>query len=127
MQGFIRDAAYVAAGGAIGSALRYGVSVWLSQRVSHGFPWHTFAVNVGGAFALGLLMTLAVDRGGWGQWQLFAGVGLLGGFTTFSTFSYETLRLAQDGLTGAAAANALGSLAAGLVAVALGVLVGRSV
>ena len=111
----------------MGSGLRYAVGVWLSQRISLGFPWHTFAVNVSGAFLFGLLMTLGVEHGGWGHWQLFAGVGLLGGFTTFSTFSYETLRLVENGMSGAAAANAAGSLLAGLIAVALGVAVGRSI
>jgi CrcB protein len=102
------------------------VGVWLSQRVSHGFPWHTFAVNIVGAFALGLLMTAIVNRGGWGHWQLFAGVGLLGGFTTFSTLSYETLRLFQDGLVGPGIANVAGSLIVGLIAVGLGVAMGRA-
>jgi CrcB protein len=122
----VRDLVWVAGGGAVGSALRYLVGVWLSQRVSHGFPWHTFAVNVVGAFALGLLMTAIVDRGGWGHWQLFGGVGLLGGFTTFSTLSYETLRLFEDGLVTAGLANAAGSVIVGLAAVALGVAVGRA-
>jgi CrcB protein len=53
---FARDIGLAAAGGALGSTLRYGAGVWLSQRVSHGFPWHTFVVNVVGAFALGVLV-----------------------------------------------------------------------
>jgi CrcB protein len=126
LQAFLRDVAYVAAGGALGSGLRYAVGVWSSQRFSHDFPWHTFAVNVTGSFLLGALLSYSVDRSGWGHWQLFAGVGLLGGFTTFSTFSYETLRLMQGGMTGAAVANAAGSLTVGLIAAGLGVLIGRS-
>lgn len=123
----LRDLGWVAGGGALGSALRYAVSVWLSQRLSSGFPWHTFAVNVSGAFLLGLLVTAVVDRSGWGSWQLFVGVGFLGGFTTFSTFSVETLRLLQDGLTAAAASNVLLSVIAGLAAAALGMLAGRNI
>ena len=123
---FVRELGFVAAGGAIGSALRYAVGVWSSQRIDHGFPWHTFAVNIVGAFLLGVLMSAAVERGGWGSWQLFAGVGLLGGFTTFSTFSVETLRLIENGLAGVAAANAIGSVVLGLAAAAVGVAVGRT-
>ena len=123
----LRDVALVALGGSVGAGLRYSVGVWLSQRLSRGFPWHTFTVNVFGAFLLGLLMSVSVEHSGWGRWQLFAGVGLLGGFTTFSTFSYETLRLLEDGATAAAAGNALGSVAAGLLAAAAGLAVGRAI
>ena len=122
-----RDLGFVAAGGAIGSALRYGVAVWLSPRGGDGFPWHTLAVNVTGAFLLGLLMSIAAGRAGWESWQLFAGVGLLGGFTTFSTFSVETLRLIENGMAGAAVANVAGSVALGLGAATLGIFIGRSI
>ncbi len=120
------DLGIVALGGALGASARYAASVFLSQRISHGFPWHTFVVNIVGAALLGLLMALEVEHHGWGRWQLFAGVGVLGGFTTFSTFSYETLRLMQDGMQGAAMLNAALSVAAGVAAAAVGIAIGRS-
>ena len=79
----------VAAGGAIGASLRYVVTLAFARGGSTAFPWHTFGVNVIGAFALGLLMAVLPEGEAAEQWRLFIGVGLLGGFTTFSTFGVE--------------------------------------
>ena len=73
----LKDVLFVAAGGAIGSALRYSAMVWISQRLSQGFPWHTFLVNVVGSFLLGLLLSASVEHGGWDRWTLFLGIGVL--------------------------------------------------
>lgn len=104
-------------GGGIGSVLRYAVGLCIGAAA---FPWATLAVNVGGSLAIGLF-------GGWSErfgWpdavRLALTVGLCGGFTTFSTFSKESLALAQSGRWGAFAACALGSVALGLAAVAAG-------
>ena len=116
----------VALGGAIGSTLRYGVNELLGSRLRGEFPLATFLVNVSGAFLLGVVLTLAVERTSvthW--WRLFLCVGVLGGYTTFSTLSYETVELIAEGAYATAAVNAAGSLAAGLVAVAAGIWVGR--
>jgi CrcB protein len=123
----VSEVLYVAAGGAIGAGLRYGVGAWMTERANGSFPWHTLLVNVSGAFLLGVLMAAIGDRGGGpSPWQLFAGVGLLGGYTTFSTFSYESITLLQEGAMAAAAGYVVGSLVLGLAAAGLGVMVGRA-
>ena len=116
----------VAAGGAIGASLRYVVALALARAGSTAFPWHTFGVNVAGAFALGLLMAVLPEGETAEQWRLFIGVGVLGGFTTFSTFSQETLSLAQqgDGLT--AAGYVLASVSAALIGAGAGYTIGRA-
>jgi CrcB protein len=113
---------WVALGGALGSAARYACSGLAVRWLGPGFPWGTLFVNVAGSFAIGALATLAT-----GGRHLLADdaralviVGLLGGFTTFSSFSLETLTLARAGQLGAASANVLLSLGLCLVAVSLG-------
>ncbi|MFE0699845.1 fluoride efflux transporter CrcB [Streptomyces sp. NPDC058872] len=106
----------VLVGGAVGAPLRYLTDRAVRARHDSVFPWGTFAVNVLGSFALGLLTGVASAR-----LHLLLGTGLCGALTTYSTFSYETFRLYEDGAKGYAALNAAGSLAAGLGAVWLGV------
>jgi fluoride exporter len=98
----------------------------VSRRVQSPFPWGTFVVNMSGAFLLGLVMTLMTEQLTTASWLRSAlTIGLLGAYTTFSTLSYETYRLLEDGALGLAAANMLGSMAAGLLAVYLGVVTAR--
>lgn len=121
-----RDLMLVAIGGAIGASLRYVVGRVMGPQADIAIPWHTFVVNITGAFALGLLVVLAA-RGGWpGWWRPLVAVGVLGGYTTFSTFSLETVELALHGRYGAALLYAAGSLVAGIAGCALGIAVGRS-
>ena len=111
--------------GAIGALARYAIDTWMGQH--EYFPWDTFLVNVSGAFLLGLIFALLVERGSTPQWLKSAlTVGLLGAYTTFSTLSYETLRLIEGRSYWLAALNGLGSLAAGLVAVYVGMELGRA-
>jgi CrcB protein len=115
------------AGGGIGAVLRFSLALWVDQRAGIGFPWGTLAVNVAGCFAIGVLATLADEHAIVSPTlRLFLVTGLLGGFTTFSTFGMETWQLAADGRAVAAAANAVGSVLAGLVAVVAGVQLTRS-
>ena len=119
----------VAAGGAIGAVARHALNSLIHQRiVTSRFPIGIFVVNVAGSFAIGLLGgLLASERLSWGQGaRTFAIVGVLGGFTTFSSFSFDTLTLARDGLTSYAIWNAIGQVALSLVAVWAGFLLGRS-
>lgn len=112
----------VGAGGFIGSVLRYGLSGLVHRAAgTGGFPYGTLAVNVTGCLAIGLLGGLAEVRQVAGpELRLFLLIGLLGGFTTFSTFGYETLALARDGDHVKALANAGLQLALGLGAVWIG-------
>ena len=109
-------------GGGIGASLRHlagGAVQSLSKSAT--FPWGTFAVNVTGCFAIGLLAQLSESRGvPAGNARTFLFVGVLGGYTTFSSFGNETLNLLRGGEALAATANAGGQLALGLLAVALG-------
>jgi fluoride exporter len=114
--------------GALGALARYGLDGAVSRRFPSHFPWGTFVVNVSGAFVLGFLMTLMTEQLTTASWvRSGLTIGLLGAYTTFSTLSYKTYRLLEDGAIGLAAANMLGSAAVGLFAVYLGVIVARAV
>jgi CrcB protein len=123
----MRTIVAIAVAGSLGALARYGLDGFVSRRLPTAFPWGTFAVNISGAFVLGFLMTLMTEQLTTAPW-LRSGltIGLLGAYTTFSTLSYETYRLLEDGALGLAAANMLGSAAAGLFAVYLGVVAGRA-
>ena len=117
----------IAAAGALGALARYGLDGWISRRAPSSFPWGTFAINVTGSFLLGLAFVLMTERFRPDPWLRSAiTIGFLGAYTTFSTFSLETYRLVEDGALGLAAANVVGSIAAGLTAVYAGVVLGRA-
>ncbi|MGA1201407.1 MAG: fluoride efflux transporter CrcB [Planctomycetota bacterium] len=110
----------VGLGGALGAIARFLVTI-ICQRMAPGFPWATLLVNVVGCFALGLLLAmLEPQEEGWSQARLFIGVGLLGAFTTFSTFGVETLTLIDEGRISLALLSVAGNLSLGLAAVLLG-------
>ena len=119
----VRQVLWVGAGGAIGSALRY--VVWRAVGTSGGFPWATVFVNVTGSFVLGLLAGLYAGRVS-PTMRLAVFFGLLGGYTTFSTFTAETIVLARTGSTVAAFGNLLISLVAGVTAAFAGVILGEA-
>lgn len=113
----------IAAGGALGSVARYWLSGLVATRVGETFPWGTWLVNISGCAAIGFLAALAAPDGRWlapGWFRPFVLVGILGGFTTFSSFSLQTLTLAQDGDWLRAGGNILGSVALCLLGVWLG-------
>lgn len=88
----------IALGGALGTLTRYGLGAWVSQRWNQGFPLQTFIINVTGAFLLGFLNVLFIERLTVSPiWRLGIGVGFLGAYTTFSTFGYEVITLLQAG------------------------------
>ena len=106
---FLEESIYVAAGAALGANARYWLGYWLVGRTHAGFPWHTLIINVSGSLALGAFVALALVHG-WGHnWRLFFVVGLCGGFTTFSAFSAEMIRLMEERQMFAAAGYFLGS------------------
>ncbi|MGI8541724.1 MAG: fluoride efflux transporter CrcB [Rubrobacteraceae bacterium] len=115
----------VAAGGAIGASLRYLAGVWLASRLGADFPWGTFFVNVTGSFLIGVVLVLVEGGSLPAGARLFLAVGVMGGYTTFSSYSYETLGLLMDGELAKAFVYVFGQLLIGFVGVYLGVVVGR--
>jgi CrcB protein len=115
-----RDVALVAAGGALGAIARYGLSEALPVTPGR-FPSTTLVINVSGAFCLGVLLEWLIRHRSIDHWaRLAVGVGVLGAFTTFSTFVTEIVVLARDGHGGVAAAYAVASVVAGIAAVLAG-------
>ncbi|WP_030241051.1 fluoride efflux transporter CrcB [Streptomyces sp. NRRL S-350] len=110
----------VVAGAMVGAPLRYLTDRAVQARHDSVFPWGTFTVNVAGCLVLGLVTGAVTAGAASSQVQLLLGTGLCGALTTYSTFSYETLRLAETGAGRYALANAAGSVAAGLAAVYAG-------
>ncbi len=108
-------------GGFLGAIARYGVSGWVQARAGGEFPAGTLAVNAVGCLLLGVLMALVETRQLLGpEVRTFVAIGILGSFTTFSTFGYETLELVRVGTFRLAALNMAGNLALGLAAVWIG-------
>ena len=118
---------WICLGGAVGTAGRYLLGDWLMRVAGPAFPWGTLAVNVLGSFLLGLVMQLALST----DWisptlRLTLATGVLGGFTTYSSFNYETLRLLEGGSLLLAGANLAGTVAGCLVAGTLGMALARA-
>ena len=114
---------WVSVGGAIGSAARFWISGLIAERYGQTFPLGTLAVNVTGSFIIGLFAALTDPEGRWlvsPSFREFFMIGVCGGYTTFSSFSLQTLALAQDGEWFRAAANAIASFVLCLLAVWLG-------
>ena len=113
----------VSLGGAIGSAARFWISGAIAQRYGTTFPLGTLAVNVTGSFVVGLLAAMTLPEGRWlltPSARVFLMIGVCGGYTTFSSFSLQTLALAQEGEWFRAGANSVASFILCLVAVWLG-------
>ena len=120
----MRSALLVAVGGALGALSRWGVGLAAARwTTASGLPIGTWAVNATGCFLIGLALPWVVDD----RLRLAAVVGFLGAFTTFSTYSADTIALWEQGRAGWALANAFGSVAVGLAAVALGLAAARAV
>lgn len=117
---------YIGVFGGLGCVARYLVTLWTQQLAGHGFPHGTLLVNVSGSLLLGLLLSMGV-RGLPLSTELRFGlsVGFLGGFTTFSTFSYQTLLLLEEGSFWSAGLNVLLNLSLCLLGAFVGVMVGR--
>lgn len=118
----------VALGGAAGSLLRYGVGRLAVHYWGPGTVVGTFIVNITGSFALGLFLGWALQRSDLpAEVRAMVAIGLLGGYTTFSTLSYDTVRLLESGEALRAAVNIGGNLVIGLAAAWLGIVAGRAV
>jgi len=124
----VRQLLAVAAGGAIGASLRWLLAGAIQRASGSAFPWGTFAVNALGSFALGFLFVYLIERSTTGElFRLLLTVGLLGAFTTFSTYSLESIRLLEQGAVGLAAANVLGQVGLCLVLTWLGIQLARTI
>jgi CrcB protein len=114
-------------GGGIGAALRHGVNLAAARLLGSSFPWGTLTVNVVGSLVMGLMAAWFAFEGSPSQhWRLFLTTGILGGFTTFSTFSLDTAVLYERGELGAAAVYIVVSVAAGLAGLFGGLALVRS-
>ena len=126
LSGLIFKLLLVAGGGGIGAAARFLVGEWMQTLFKAGFPWGTFIANVSGSFLIGIVLAFfeanVVSPGA----RLFLAVGILGGYTTFSTFSYETLGLLTKGQLGLTLLYVLGQVTLSLAAVYAGVYIARS-
>lgn len=122
--------ALVFLGGGVGSALRHGMNLLCARLFGLNFPWGTFAVNLIGSFTIGWLAAYFAFRAGLGWTQptrLFLITGILGGFTTFSSFSLDFAMLFERGATASAILYVIGSVGISLVAIFLGLYVGRAI
>ena len=118
----------VGIGGALGSVLRFWAGGYITNRMGTRFPYGTFAVNVTASFLIGFIVTLMAEKANWdANWRYLIPIGFIGGYSTFSTFEFESFRLLQDGEMILAAANLVGSVVCGFVSVWLGVITGRVV
>ncbi len=119
---------WVALGGAIGSALRFGVNTAAPRLLGTGFPWATLTVNVVGSFLMGLLSAFLAEKfADQPDLRLFLTTGVLGGFTTFSAFSFDVFGLVQRGDSSTAVVYGLASVALSILAVLAGFMVSRAI
>jgi CrcB protein len=116
---------WIMAAGALGTGARYLVGVWVLERFGTAFPYATMAVNLIGCFLLGMMTHLSAVPIGSPEVRAALAIGLLGGFTTYSSFNQETLAMLTHGAAGAAALNVAVTLAGGLVAGWLGLVFAR--
>ncbi len=118
----------LAAAGAVGTLLRYGLAGWVQRGTGAGFPWGTLAVNLTGCFLAGLLWSWAENRLALGGgWRAVVFIGFLGGFTTFSAYLLETGQLLQDGEIWRALGNFALQNGGGLLGLLAGLLLGRMI
>ena len=117
MSDFVRNMGAIFLGGGLGSCARYAAGLLFLDRFGPGFPYGTLAINLFGCFAIGAIAELAQTRALFAgpQMRLFLVVGVLGGFTTFSTFAYDAVTLSGEGLSGAALLYVLASVIGGVL------------
>jgi CrcB protein len=114
-------------GGALGSIVRFSVGTYIGSRLGVRFPYGTLVINITGSFLIGVVLTVLGARADWSPyWRYLVPIGFLGGYTTFSSFEYETLRTIQDGQIGLGLLYVAASVVVGFAAVWGGVIAGRA-
>lgn len=119
------DVIWVGIGGMVGAAARFGVSQFAADRWGAGLPYGTLLVNLTGSFAIGVILTVLLDRVADPVWRLLLVTGFLGGYTTFSSYSFELVTLIGGGRLGWAAGYLIASNLLGVAACAVGAVCGR--
>jgi len=118
----------IAVGGAFGALARYALDTWVGERFGTAFPMGTMVINVSGSFALGLLFALGMERGILSpEIRPPLLIGFLGAYTTFSTWMLQSWALVEQGAWILAGVNIVGSVALGLIALVLGMAIGRAI
>jgi fluoride exporter len=118
----------VGIGGCLGSILRFWLGSYIVSKMGTRFPYGTFVVNITGSFLVGLIFAWLTVRTSWSpNWRYLIPIGFIGGYTTFSSFEYETLRTIQDGQIGLGLLYVAASVVVGFVAVWGGMIAGRAI
>jgi fluoride exporter len=118
----------VGIGGFLGSVLRFWLGSFIGGRLGARFPYGTFVINVTGSFLIGVVVTVLATKAHWSSnWRYLIPIGFIGGYTTFSTFEYETFRLFQDGQLLVAMLNVTLSVVVGFIGVWVGAMAGRAI
>jgi CrcB protein len=115
----------VGGGGFIGANLRYWLGGWVQDRAGVHFPWQTLAINVSGSLLIGLFLGLMAGTNWSPNWRLFIAIGVLGGYTTYSSFAWESLSLLQEGQTGRATMYVVGTALGSVMAAWVGLVIAR--
>lgn len=120
------DYLWVGIGGFLGANARFGLGRVVADRLGGGFPWSTFVVNLSGSFLIGILLTVLIDRAITNPLgRPFLVAGFLGGYTTFSAYTFEAVSMAMDGKWVSASLYVLGSNVLGLIACGVGIALAR--